>query len=111
MPTKRFTGEAAVSLTGVSAGTIASSSGSASVTPAPRRNVRRGMCFFAMNMSVLHRPGTHLELRALHDAEHDRRKPVVVRGRVTHDRAQRGHVDVFDAAPDCERHHLLGEHP
>ena len=35
---------------GRSAGTIASSRGSASVTPAPRRNVRRGMCFFAMNM-------------------------------------------------------------
>ena len=47
MPTKRRTGAAAVSRGGVSAGTIDSSSGSASVTPAPRRNVRRGMCFFA----------------------------------------------------------------
>jgi hypothetical protein len=36
-------GDAAVSRSGVSAGTIDSSSGSASVTPAPRRNVRRGM--------------------------------------------------------------------
>ncbi len=50
MPTKRFTGAAAVSRSGVSAGTIDSSSGSARVTPAPRRNVRRGRCFFEMNM-------------------------------------------------------------
>jgi hypothetical protein len=50
MPTNRFGGAAAVSRSGRSAGTIASSSGSARVTPAPRRNVRRGMCFRVMNM-------------------------------------------------------------
>jgi coenzyme F420-reducing hydrogenase gamma subunit len=47
---KRRTGAAAVSRVGVIAGSIDSSSGSASVTPAPRRKVRRGMCFFWMNM-------------------------------------------------------------
>jgi len=52
MPTNRFGGAAAVSRSGRSAGTIDSSSGSASVTPAPRRNVRRGMCFFVMNMTL-----------------------------------------------------------
>ena len=35
----------------VLAGTIASSSGTATVTPTPCRNVRRGMCFFVMNIS------------------------------------------------------------
>ena len=44
-------GAAAVRRSGVSAGTIDSSSGKASVTPAPRRNVRRGMCFFVMNIA------------------------------------------------------------
>ena len=53
MPTNRRTGAAAVSRSGVSAGTIDSSSGSASVTPAPRRNVRRGMCFLATNIVCL----------------------------------------------------------
>jgi len=41
----RIRGLAAVCASAVMAGTIASSSGSDSVTPAPRRNVRRGMCF------------------------------------------------------------------
>ena len=50
MPTKRFTGAAAVTRSGVSAGTIDSSNGKANVTPAPRRNVRRGMCFFVINI-------------------------------------------------------------
>src|SRR5262252_8596363 len=98
MPTKRFTGAAAVSRSGVNAGTIDSSSGSASVTPAPRRNVRRGMCFLAMNISVLHRLRTHSKLGTLHDAEHDCRKPVAVLRCVPHDSAQRGHVHVLDAA-------------
>ena len=41
---KRRTGAAAVRLCAVSAGTIDSSSGSASVAPRPRRTVRRGKC-------------------------------------------------------------------
>ena len=50
MPQKRLFGSAAVLTSGVPAGIIESSSGSASVTPMPRRNVRRGRCFFVMNM-------------------------------------------------------------
>ena len=42
---------AAVFASSVRAGTIASSRGSASVAPTPRRNVRRGRCFLVMNMS------------------------------------------------------------
>src|SRR6185369_13220410 len=53
MPTKRFTGAAAVRRSGVIAGSIDSSSGSASVTPAPRRNVRRGRCFLVTNIDNL----------------------------------------------------------
>src|SRR5258708_3991523 len=100
MPTNRPTGDAAVSPSRGRAGTIASSSGSASVTPAPRRNVRRGMCSLEMNMSVLHRFGAHLELRTLHDAEQNRRKPVVVLRRVRDDGAERGHVGIFHAAAE-----------
>ena len=37
----------------VAAGIIESSSGSANVTPAPRRKVRRGMCFFEINMCAI----------------------------------------------------------
>jgi len=51
--TNRGFGVAAVCARSVAAGTIASSSGSASVTPAPRKKVRRGMCVFAINMVPL----------------------------------------------------------
>src|SRR5262245_5673170 len=37
---------------GTKAGNIESSNGSANVTPAPRRKVRRERCFFAMNIST-----------------------------------------------------------
>ena len=46
-------GVAAVCASSVAAGTMASRSGRASVTPVPRRKVRREMCFFAMNMVAL----------------------------------------------------------
>src|SRR4029077_20159159 len=102
MPTTRGMGAAAVSRVGVSAGTIDSSSGRASVTPAPRRKVRRGMCRFVTYIvsllagpassgptlltrsrstrGRLGRPHPHLELRAPDHAEHDRREPVAVPG-------------------------------
>jgi hypothetical protein len=56
-PTKRRTGLAAVWRNGVAAGTIDSSSGRATIAPAPRRNVRRGMCFFVINIANL--PGSY----------------------------------------------------
>src|SRR5262245_4126374 len=125
MPTNRLTGDAAVSRIGVSAGTIASSSGSASATPAPLRNVRRGMCIFLMNMflflssnfllltssfSVFDSLCAHLKLRTLHHAEQNRREAVVIFRRVAHDGAERRHVDVFHAAPEGVGHHFLGHH-
>ncbi len=57
MPTNRGFGCAAVCASEL-AGIIASSSGSASVTPVLRRNRRRGMCFFVMKaMGLLSLPG------------------------------------------------------
>jgi hypothetical protein len=45
-------GLAAVWASAVQAGIIASNKGRPTVTPAPRRNVRRERCFFVMNMTV-----------------------------------------------------------
>src|SRR5512138_1582468 len=108
MPTKRLTGAAADNRIGWSAGTIASSSGKASVTPAPRRNVRRGMCFFGRNISnsqlsyVLIRTGRllvrlhpHLELITRDDCLHDGGEPIVILGDLLRDRTDRRHVRVF----------------
>ncbi len=49
IPVKRV-GEGTAARSGVAAGAIDSSSGSATVAPMPRRNVRRGRCRFAMNI-------------------------------------------------------------
>jgi hypothetical protein len=46
----RIFGVAAVCASAVAAGIIASSSGNASVTPAPRNTVRRLRCLFVTNM-------------------------------------------------------------
>src|SRR6516162_2458373 len=83
--TNRVFGVAAVCARSVPAGTIASSSGKASVTPAPRRKVRRGMCFFTISMASLFGCSTTgallrdvsaldavLERRTLDDAQHER---------------------------------------
>src|SRR5688572_24058291 len=94
-PTKRCFGLAAVWASSVAAGTIASSKGSASVAPAPRRTVRREMCFLVRNMRplsasrlLLGRNGClriHLECRTFHDAENDRREAILGRFRLFHD--------------------------
>ena len=55
IPVKRV-GAAAAACSGVAAGTIDSSSGSATVAPIPRRNVRRGRRRFAMNILSLPQP-------------------------------------------------------
>src|SRR5439155_9463550 len=55
MHPSRLFGLAAVLFKGVCAGTIDSSSGNATVTPAPQRNVRRERCFLVMNMVLVSR--------------------------------------------------------
>src|SRR5580658_2455699 len=89
-PTKRGLGVAAVWASAVEAGIIASRSGSARVAPAPRRTVRREMCFLVMNICIplllflltgspllrsgrtggLHCLHVGLEWGALHDPHH-----------------------------------------
>src|SRR5436309_14452437 len=64
---------------GTKAGNIDSSSGSAMVAPAPCKNVRRGICFFAMNMSlIIQRLPIHLKWRDLHDFQNIGRVTVIV---------------------------------
>src|SRR6187549_1249812 len=90
---------AAVWPSAVAAGSIESSSGSASDTPTPRRNVRRerwdrvrkAMCSFSYG-SGLRLPGAQPEQGAFDDTLHERREPLVVAPRGAHDLAHRGHV-------------------
>src|SRR6266850_1370776 len=128
MPTKRFLeGAAAVCASAVAAGTIASSSGSANVTPAPLRKVRRGKCFFETNMlsaPLLRVPGArgldlvarngglltlriHLERLASDNAEHQRGETVLIARRVPGERADQRHVPILDAAAQRIRQQLF----
>src|SRR5436190_20615310 len=119
----RGVGVAAVWANNVLAGTIESSSGNASETPAPRRKVRRGICLLVMNMLIsLTSTGClllsaaadlpiQLERGALDDAQDQRRKAVVVRRRVVHDGTKQWHISVFDAATQGIRHQPLGHGP
>src|ERR1051325_2749665 len=111
----RLTGLAAVFAIADSAGTMLSSSGSATAAPRPRRTIRREMAFLVMNMialfalcsllfalcstqlSVASRSvrRRHRERRAADDAGNDRRPVIVSRGRVADDFANRGRVGVL----------------
>src|SRR5579864_8735807 len=95
-PTNRGLGLAAVCASATPAGTIASRSGSASAAPAPRRTVRRDMCFFVINIiAVFLLTGrhllavvyfhVHLERGALHDTQHYGTELVFAGGRIMHD--------------------------
>src|SRR5579864_2645239 len=93
MPTKRLTGLAAVLRKGVWAGTIESSSGKANVTPTPRKNVRRAICFFVINIYLaslvrtLFHFRSHLKWGALDHTHQERRKLIVILFRFPHNRA------------------------
>src|SRR5205814_10138024 len=103
MPQKRLFGAAAVCASAVAAGIIESSSGSASVTPMPRRNVRRGTARFVMNVicasfrrSIVHARfhivDSPLEWHAIDDAEDEIGKPIFLRRSAVHDYPDRRHV-------------------
>src|SRR5687768_398124 len=93
---RRLTGAAAVFCRAVSAGTMASSSGSATVVPRPRSTVRRDRALRVTIMRTTSSPRSpHLERRALHDRQNRRRPPVVVGGGRPHDTANRRCVEVF----------------
>src|SRR4051812_28942847 len=128
-------GAAAVLAIAVIAGTIDSSSGSASVTPIPRRKVRLGNDILVMNMAASSLLGpaqppatraltsggpdrrvvtflSHLDPllkgRAVDDALHNRRELVIVRRAATDDRAHRGHVVIRETAAERVGQQLLG---
>src|SRR5688500_11476081 len=92
-----------------SAGIIASSSGSATQAPAPRRKVRRGSArLVTIMISLFSFSGPHLKGRALHDAEHERGEAVVASRGVVHDLAHRRLVVILHAAAHRIREQLLG---
>src|SRR4029453_4701254 len=117
----RNEGAAAVCASAVLAGIMASSKGSAIVAPRPRRNVRRGRCFFVMNMTVLSllsrchplfslgklRDALHLEIWTLHNTKHDRRKLVIVFHCIANDLTNGRHIEILDTAAESIRHQLL----
>src|SRR6516225_9216177 len=88
--------EASALTEGTMAGNIDSRSGSVNVTPAPRKKVRLGICFFVINIAspshssryalpslagISRRQfglAIHLKRRALSNFEHDSREAVVV---------------------------------
>src|SRR5712671_2546870 len=92
-------------LSAASAGVIASSMGSASAAPAPRKNVRRGMDFLVITMA--HSP--HLKWRASYDAENHGRPPMVFCRSLVDDLAQNRMVVGFNTAPQCIGHKALAE--
>src|SRR5262245_19896459 len=64
-----------------SAGAMASRNGSASVAPAPCKNVRRDSAFFVMNIiAPSTRAASHLERHAFRDGRHQCRKCVLTCG-------------------------------
>src|SRR3954447_25272159 len=92
-------------LSAASAGVIASSMGSASAAPAPRKNARRGMDFLVR--TIVHSP--HLKWRALDDAENHGRPLMVFRRGLGHDLAQRRTIVRLDAATQRIGHEAFGE--
>src|SRR5215831_10385472 len=115
MKPRRGNGAAAVFTVGVRAGTIASSSGRARVTPAPRRNVRRGSAFLVMIMrrsSVIRadrraRRLPPLKRHTLDDAEDEIRDPIVVRRGAPNDGTHGRRIVVLESASERIRHQPL----
>src|SRR5712692_4458259 len=134
MNPRRFAG--ATDAPNARTGTIASSSGSASAAPMPRKKVRRGNAILVIvmtgslllnktrNAGCPYGPSSltsgrrggrwrrysrpHLKGRAPDNARDQRPKTVMVRGRVARDLADGGRVVVFDAAPERIDEQLFG---
>src|SRR5580704_7459536 len=91
-----------------------SNNGSASVTPTPRRNVRRGRCVLVLNLMalllILCPFYFGVKGGAVYDSQHDGRETIIVARGVFQDRADGGHVGVFDAASEGVGHEPFGEH-
>src|SRR5688572_14960441 len=119
MPTKRGTFTVAwARARGARAGNIESSNGSASEMPAPRRTVRREMCFFVMNILTglskqtayfsLRLP-VHPEWRTFRDFEHDCRETIIALAGFAHDRADHRHIFIFHSPAESVRQQFFCE--
>src|SRR6185312_14644945 len=100
------------------AGRIASRNGSATAAPAPRRIVRREMCFLVINLISVPFPGArrklwslartlHFKRQTLHNAEYKLREAIIVRRQIRFDCLQRRPVIPFEPAAQRVDHHLL----
>src|SRR6185436_18707865 len=108
MQASRLRAAAAVRACAVSAGTIASRNGSASVAPTPLSTARRDKWSLWTNIqSPLQLSAPHPERRAGHDTPDERREAIAVARGVTHDGAYRRHVGGLEAAAERIRHQLL----
>src|ERR1043165_9358432 len=90
------------------AGSIDSSSGSASVTPTPFRKVRRERCFFVRKFMSLYLH-TFLELVGVDDAHEQRREPVAIGHRAMGNRTNLRHVGVPHRTTNRVGHELFGD--
>src|SRR5579862_8879124 len=84
-------------------GIIRSRSGSAKVTPAPRRNDRRDIRWVAMLTSLVQ------EEFALHHGMDQRAQAILLLARPGHDLFDRVAVAVFQPVPGRVHHQLFGE--
>src|SRR6185503_8452720 len=123
----RVTGLAAVRCNAVSAGTMPSSSGSASVAPRPRSIVRRSIALRVIIIPIVSSSSgcaslafllcrrrrscaaAHAERGAADDADDDGGPAMISRRRAPGDRPNGGQIVVLDAAADGVGQQPLGE--
>src|SRR5438876_6225276 len=96
----------AAGLGAAKAGTIASSQGNATLTPAARRKVRleRRFC-----MTIMKSPSVHLKKFAADDSQDQAGELVIVRGHTGDNASHFGPVLALDAPPERVDEHFLGE--
>src|SRR6266487_4169451 len=100
--------EASVFADSESAGSMASSNGSAIVAPMPRMKARRSSAFFITKF--ISPSLAHLERNALHHAQDQRPERVVIAARaLSDDRADRGPIEVLHVAAQAVHQQLLGD--
>src|SRR5262245_27285385 len=93
-------------------GDIASSAGSATATPMPRRTARREICLLILHLFASPGPvPTVLERIAPRDLHHQRRDAVVVIGQRLADSLHRRGVVILYAPPQREGHHFFCKAP
>src|SRR5580693_8401194 len=103
-------GFAAALASGTNAGNMASSSGSATAAPAPRKTVLLDSDFLVRNMALLlAQRRSHLKRRAMDHAQHECRESIVVARCAAQDGTNRRHVAVIEPTPQRIDEQLLSE--